>query len=429
MELQEALARIEELEKQLEIQTLLADSAFEALGVFDEEMRCVAANSEVSEVLGYSQTEALGMVILDVVSPEYHQIAKANVSKGVREPYFVMGVRKDGSKFPAEVRGRTVFCYGKPCRVAAIRDITFRMNAHADLQASLHEMEIIFANTKIGLMFLQGGRIVKRVNQALADIFGYESPDEMVNLDIRKLHLSEERYEDFGERFFSALAKGSQLNIEYRLRCKDGSPVWCSLSGKAVDTDDPVDLNKGVLWVVDNISARKAEEMHLRRLATTDDLTGALTRKEFFRQVKNTMERVSRNPVGYSLLMVDLDHFKRVNDQYGHEAGDTVLQSFVFECRKVLREGDLLARIGGEEFALFLPETDLGGAIRVAERLRKRIAASMIPTRDGALSYTVSIGVSWNNSRDVSIAELLRRADQSLYEAKDEGRNRVAFYD
>ncbi len=205
--------------------------------------------------------------------------------------------------------------------------------------------------------------------------------------------------------FFSALAEGAQLNVEYRLRCKDGSPVWCSLSGKAVDTNVPVDLTKGVLWVVDNISARKAEEMRLRRLATTDDLTGALTRKEFFRQVKATMERLSRNPAGYSLLMVDLDHFKSVNDQYGHEAGDTVLQSFVFECRKVLREADLLARIGGEEFALFLPETDLGGAIRVAERLRKRIAASVIPTRGGALSYTVSIGVSWNNTRDVSIAE------------------------
>jgi len=429
MDLREALERIDFLEEQLELQRLLADNAFEAIGIFDDSLHCIAANKEVASVLGYSEAEVPGIHLLDCLDEEYHAIAAANVQNDVTEPYFVYGKRKDGSTFPAEGRGRTVFVKGKRYRVASLHDITFRRTTHADLQIALHEMEIIFANTKVGLMFLKGGRYVRRVNQTMAEMFGYESPDEMRGLDVRELHLSEKNYVEFGATFFDSLAEGAQIHIEYQLRKKDNTAIWCSLSGQAVDTGNPIDLNKGVLWVIDDISTQKAEEARLVQLATTDDLTGALSRGEFFRLANNIMENENRKTAGNSLLMIDLDHFKKVNDTYGHDAGDAVLRTFARDCRMILRDEDLFTRLGGEEFAILLPNSDLGGAIIVAERLRRRVAASKVTTSKGDIFYTVSIGVAGTDSHEINMEELLRRADKSLYDAKHEGRNRVIFYD
>ncbi len=127
--------------------------------------------------------------------------------------------------------------------------------------------------------------------------------------------------------------------------------------------------------------------------------------------------------------VLDLDHFKDVNDHYGHEAGDAVLRSFARTCREVLRDEDLFARLGGEEFAIFLPGADLGGAIAVGERLRARFASTYTTTPVGNIQCTVSVGVAGTSSRSVKVGELLRRADEALYEAKDEGRDRVVFHD
>lgn len=429
MNLQEAMARIAELEEQLELQRLLADNAFEAIGVFDENLRCIAANKESAEVLGYEPDEAIGCHILEFIANESHAEAARSVDRDFSEPYYLTGLRKDGTTFPAEARGKSVLIKGKTYRVASLHDISFREDTKADLRSSLHEMELIFANTKVGLMFLKGDRKIRRVNQTMAELFGYASPADMRGMSARQLHMSDKTYFEFGKNYVSTLAEGAQLNVEYRMRKKDGTPIWCSLSGQAVDTATPIDLNKGVLWVVVDISARKEEEKRLKRLATTDDLTGALSRKEFFRLAEQILENDKRTMSGPSLLMIDIDHFKKVNDTYGHEVGDTVLRTFAKECRSILRENDLFTRLGGEEFAVFLPSADLGRAIIVAERLRKKIADSTIKTRDTDLRYTISIGTSGVGRQRINLKELLRRADESLYEAKRDGRNRVAFYD
>lgn len=429
MDLQAALARIEELEEQLELQRMLADNAFETIGVFNEDMKCVAANKETQEVLGYTPEEALGKHILEFLGEDSREMAISNMRTIFNEPYYLTGLRKDGTEFPAEARGKEAIIKGKPYRSAALRDISFRNATLNDLQASLHEMELIFANTKVGLMFLQGGRTVKRVNRAMAEMLGYDAPEDMSGLDVRHLHLSRESHDTFGKDYYNSLADGAQLRIEYRLKRKDGSPIWCSLSGQAIDTERPVDLTKGVLWVIDDITEQKAREKRLVRMATTDDLTGALTRKEFFRLSKEAIEQEKRRQAGPSMLMVDLDYFKQINDVSGHEAGDEVLRQFANKCRDVLRSEDLLARIGGEEFAIFLPDTDLGGAMAVAERLRSRVKASRVVHSHGSLAYTISIGVATAGSNTPRIGELLRRADHALYKAKHEGRDQVNFYD
>jgi len=161
-------------------------------------------------------------------------------------------------------------------------------------------------------------------------------------------------------------------------------------------------------------------------LANRDDLTGLANRRYFFDRLETTLAHALRHRRPLSLMMVDLDHFKQVNDRFGHADGDTVLRAFAQLLREDARAADLPARIGGEEFAMMLPDTDAQQAVHVAERLRQQTAA--LRPLAPEYSVTVSIGLAVSQADDQADA-LLRRADRALYAAKDGGRNRVVAAD
>ena len=146
-------------------------------------------------------------------------------------------------------------------RIASLVDISPLKRAEAELYAAKNEFESIFQNSQVGIMLLRGGRTLSRGNQHLADILGYASPEEMAGVSMSQLHLNEHNYREFGEKYYNALSQNEQLQIEYQIRRKDGSAVWCSISGKALD---PSDLDKGVIWIIDDISEHKRAEAALR---------------------------------------------------------------------------------------------------------------------------------------------------------------------
>jgi diguanylate cyclase (GGDEF)-like protein len=166
----------------------------------------------------------------------------------------------------------------------------------------------------------------------------------------------------------------------------------------------------------------------LRRLATTDPLTGALNRRHFMELMTREQRRADRYSTTYSILMIDIDHFKRVNDTYGHQVGDQAIQAMADACKRIVRPTDLVARYGGEEFIVTLTHTDQAGALRVAERLREGVAEIAVPTEKGALSFTISIGLS-TYAKKSTVDKIIGRADQALYKAKQGGRNRVCVED
>ena len=166
----------------------------------------------------------------------------------------------------------------------------------------------------------------------------------------------------------------------------------------------------------------------LRRQVNTDPLTGLFNVRYFREALDAELERTRRTGLPTSLMMVDLDHFKQLNDNYGHASGDKALQVFTNICTGMLRNVDVFGRWGGEEFVILLPETDAEGAAIMAERLRKLTEEQELECHGQKYNMTVSIGVAQFHDNEVSMEGPIDRADKAVYEAKRAGRNTIAVY-
>jgi diguanylate cyclase (GGDEF)-like protein len=173
---------------------------------------------------------------------------------------------------------------------------------------------------------------------------------------------------------------------------------------------------------------RSEQRVHdLQTLASVDPLTGLYNRRQFETLARAELARCQRYMRPCSFLMIDIDHFKGVNDTFGHEMGDWVLKMVAKTLVSTRRDADVVARFGGEEFVIMLPETAAEAATRVAERIRLTVFANMLSVGESRLSLTVSVGVGEATASTPSIEAVLRDADRGLYEAKEAGRNRVCF--
>ena len=182
----------------------------------------------------------------------------------------------------------------------------------------------------------------------------------------------------------------------------------------------------GQLIFLQDITRRKILEAELHRMATTDSLTGLLNRRQFETLAKREFFKNRRSKAPLSILMLDIDHFKIINDTYGHAIGDEVLKEFTQRCQQKLRVTDLFARFGGEEFVILLPETDQERAEQVAVRVRDCISRTKMYTPKGPVGVSTSIGVATSQNDKENIEAIIDAADQALYKAKDEGGNTIA---
>ena len=193
----------------------------------------------------------------------------------------------------------------------------------------------------------------------------------------------------------------------------------------------------GVFGIKSALSEIRKENSALEKLNATDSLTLALTKKETYVRLKREISRGQRSSHPLAFLMIDIDHFKRINDQYGHMVGDTVLKNLSLFCQLKLRDIDVVGRFGGEEFLVACPETDAKAALEIAERLRESIAKESFAIVDGQdITLTVSIGVSifdpqkiHHDSLDLAMDLYIDYSDKAMYHAKNSGRNQVKLYD
>ncbi|MFL6648986.1 MAG: diguanylate cyclase [Sulfurifustaceae bacterium] len=169
----------------------------------------------------------------------------------------------------------------------------------------------------------------------------------------------------------------------------------------------------------------RAANQRLKKLAVTDSLTGLLNRRALFRALRREIERAHRSRRELAVIMLDIDHFKQVNDRYGHGAGDAVLRHVAAVATKVIRNTDTMARYGGEEFVVVAPETDRAHALRLAERMREALRSTDVAVKRDELRVTASFGVTILSAEDKEPERILSRADDALYAAKAGGRDRV----
>jgi diguanylate cyclase (GGDEF)-like protein/PAS domain S-box-containing protein len=232
------------------------------------------------------------------------------------------------------------------------------------------------------------------------------------------------------DRLREADNNGWSMDEGLRLRA-DGSQYWCSaliapLPDREAFGDDP--SAPAYCLILRDISDKRAATEKRRQAAFCDHLTELANRRAFFEAAELELERAAHTPRPLALIMFDADHFKHVNDRYGHPAGDRVLCDLAKALRDSFRAVHTVARLGGEEFAVLLPSTGIGQALAGAERLRALVASRLVAADGFEIAYTVSAGVAVLDAGAGGIDLLIKRADAALYQAKATGRNRVAAW-
>lgn len=286
--------------------------------------------------------------------------------------------------------------------------------AKSELEASEARYRLLAENVADVIVTLDRRRRFTYVSPSIFRLLGYH-PDDLIGRSIAE---------------FSSQAAELHAGtiVEMPLTCADGTARWAEMSVAMLP--DEGGQGADMVCVIRDVTDWKRLQENLRHLASTDGLTGALNRRHFVELGAHEIAKAVPRPCPTSLLLMDIDHFKQVNDRFGHPVGDEVLRQGVEACRRTLRSEDAVGRVGGDEFAVLLPSTAAADAVRVAERLRRIYEQLTVSTPEGErVSVTVSIGVAHCDAGGMNMDELMRRADAALYHAKRSGRNCVRRYE
>ncbi len=419
-----------------------------------------------------SANEAVGRLFLDYISPvEREQARQIILDRTQEDTHGEMefhAVHKDGSLFDIGVRSRAILDEkGENTGVVIIaRDITPRKyteKAEADQRSLAEALRDVAAalNSALSLdevidVVLQNlGRVVAHdaldimlIENGFARIVSCAGYDRIVpgsQKDLMRFKFSLTKTANI-----QAMMESHQIclvddiqNYTWQMHEKTkwtrsylGAPIL--IKGKVVGFLGLLSAQPGFFKAEDgnrlmafaNLTAAAIEKARLfeqlKEIAITDPLTRAVNRREFFIRGEQELKRANRYNGNFSVLMLDLDNLKHINDTYGHATGDLVLRSLAKICRSCVRKIDCVARFGGDEFAILLPETSANQAQNIIERLREQIANLTIESAHATIGFTVSIGISEYQKTD-TLQSLLERADRGLYQAKATGRNRTVI--
>ena len=392
-------------------------------------------NKSAERIFGYAPEEAIGklhasrlyppggaMEVRDYLfSPKYGP-------HGHLVDFETEILRKDGKKVPIRLCCSVLRENGKEIGyIGFFTDISARIALQAKFLESEERFRGIFESARDAIVSVGEDGTVVMANRAAQELLGY-GEENLSGMKSSRLFPSRlVAYWKELSVYASGLGPGNERrNIEIQVLSKSGAeiPVQLTLAEKIVRGQ------RILTAILRNISDRKALEEELRLQSITDTLTELYNRRHFHSVAQNEAERSLRTRVPFSVLLMDVDRFKKYNDAFGHEEGDKVLRALGEEIRKIFRTMDTGFRHGGEEFLVLLPETTTEAAIVAAERLRKRFSAiPFLPHPDEEpRKVTLSIGVA-EFRPGLSIDDLVRSADRAMYAAKNAGRNRTVSYE
>lgn len=299
------------------------------------------------------------------------------------------------------------------------RRLVIQAQTQTEMTRLAAEREALLQSGLVGMAKVKD-RVVLWHNQALSDMFDY-GPGELLGRPSRLLYPDDSSYEGVGEGYLQ-LIEGGQYRTQLQMLRKDGHLIWIDLSGAPLPNGES-------LWMMVDISAVKEGEIQAMHLAQHDLLTGLANRLHFVQALDYALRDAKRNSRRLAVCYMDLDGFKAINDQYGHEAGDLLLREIAQRMTESVRSNDMVARIGGDEFVVLLNDLDDVSQLDVA--LNRILGAFNQPVEvgDGAnVSISTSIGVALCPEHGVRGDILLKLSDQAMYVAKRDGKNRFHIF-
>jgi diguanylate cyclase (GGDEF)-like protein/PAS domain S-box-containing protein len=413
----------------------LLEAAPDAMVIVNAHGHIALVNAQAERLFGYRREEIIGQSIGELIPKRYRarhrQHMKGYLPSATARPMGVggelYGLRKDGTEFPIEISLSPLDTVEGLLVSSAIRDISARQLALTELAAAEELFRGAFDGSPIGMALTDDAGEVVRVNDALCALSGHP-PDRLVGWRFEALLDPDEPAETRAE-LGRLLAGGSgEQHVEARFIHACGDPIWVGVQATVLRDRSGAPLR--CLVQVQDVTYRHHYEENLHYLATHDPLTGLQNRASFASQLETHADLVRRYGADGALLLLDLDHFKYVNDTLGHHAGDRLIARVASVLAGRLRSSDVLARLGGDEFAVLLPRADAKSAQAVAANLLDALRAERITlprTRDQTI--TASIGVAMFDDGDPATgADVLVSADLAMYDAKEAGRNQVVLY-
>lgn len=408
-----------------------------AVYYLDKKRRFVNANDKAAAEFGIPRDELIGMaseelLALDDREAAHAQWLKASV-EGQAASYDTVIESRDGRRSDIHVVLVPMLSGGKVAGVLGIaQNITERKRQEVELRSSQHMLQSIVDHLPQLVFWKDADRRYLGCNRPFADYLGLQVGDLigrndqelcLANGHLDPRHLA--RYHDEDRKVISEASPG--VDIEVLEQHPSGADVWTRVQKVPLfEQDGSV---KGVLGVAEDITPRKQLELRLSQMAHYDSLTGLPNRAYLLAQLDNAIRRNSVADGLLSVLYFDIDRFKAVNDTWGHDTGDLVIREFATRVMQIVRETDVVGRIGGDEFVMVSESVksrrDLLG---VAERLAQNIRRPFLPREGIVLDLSTSIGVAFLED-GIDAEELMRRADQAMFAAKRSGRDRVEVYD
>lgn len=397
----------------------------------DNQRRYVYANRPTLALFGCTEKKLVGAVDTDFFPPETASWLQAIDSRvlqtGANTAEEVEVHAADGSRRVYWEIKTPIYDSVDPAKIWGLCGISTDITEHKQREARLEESEARFRATfdeaAIGMALVDTEGVFVRANAALCRLLGY-TEDELRQMRFQQVTHPDDLEKDLS--LLNEVMSGARHNyqMEKRYFRKGGEIIWILLSVATVRGNDG-EIRYFIAQIQD-ISERRRMMEKLKDQANLDYLTGLYNRRHFIERGTQELARAMRYAKPLSLLMLDIDEFKQINDTRGHRTGDLVLRHLSRLLGETLRSADFCGRLGGEEFAVLLPETGSAAATEIAERLRAGIAASAVVPEEGPpVRYTVSIGVTTLSEGDSNIDTLLGQADQRLYQAKRGGRNRI----
>ncbi len=398
----------------------LAEATFEGVLLSRNGVIC-DCNEKALEITGFSREALLGRPLLDLFERSFHDTIRFNIQRGYDQLYEAVGIRHGGERYPVEIRGKTFVVGGHTMRASSLQDISSRKQE----EAQLRKLSAAVEHSPASIVITDADGLIEYVNPAFRRLTGY-SLDEAVGQNPRILKAGDQSAE-FYRNLWEILRRGEEWRGEFHNKRKDGTLFWESASISPIF--DETGRISNYVAVKEDISEKKQLQDRLEQMAQFDMLTGLPNRRMFLDRLAQSVAVAKRSEQRFGLIYVDLDGFKRINDNYGHDAGDRVLKTVAARLAACLRISDTAGRIGGDEFTIILGAlSHYNDAGQVAEKI---LAALRRPiTLPGGHRETIgsSVGISVFPEDAQDGDGLLATADDAMYSVKHNGKNGYCFY-